>query len=151
MRPAPWQDTLISISFVYGCRSDYDFKDHAPDPRLLSLPAFTANGTGAGAALRRGAAPRRADQWAVLAHGVFEPAGTARDESNSVAAGDGSDYVDGGSQALAAPRAGADHGGPGGPPRPTDDAHSERTKGAGPRRSHLEKKSRCRRSAAARW
>jgi hypothetical protein len=148
---ASWQHTLISLLFVYGCRSDYDLKDHALDPRLLSLPARTANGTGAGTALRRGAAPHRSDQRAVLAHGVSEPAGSARDEGSGVAADDGSDYVDGGSQALAAPGAGADHGGPGGPPRATDDSHGKRTKSSGPRGSHLEKEPCCRRSASPPW
>jgi hypothetical protein len=148
---AAWQDTLISISFVYGCCSDYDLKDHAPDPRLLSLLACTANGKGAGTALRRGAAPHRPYQRAILAHGVSEPARTARNEGSGVAAGDGSDYVDRGSQALAAPRAGADLGGPGGPPRATDDSHGKRTKSSGPRGSHLEKEPCCRRSASPPW
>jgi hypothetical protein len=148
---APWQDTLISISFVYGPRRRADPGDNASGPRFLSLPVRTAGGKGAGPALRRGAAPCRPDQRAILAADVSEPAGTARDDASGVAAGDGSDYVDGRPQALAAPRPGPGRGRPSGPSRATDGAHRKGTKGTGPRRSNLEKDPRCCRSASPRW
>lgn len=142
---------LISILFAYGRRPHHELRDHAPDPRLLPVSSRTASRKSAGAALRRCAAPLRSDQRAILSPRLSQPPEAAWHDGGGYTPRDGSDHVDGGSQAVAAPRAGPHHAGPGRSPRPSHDAHGKGAKGAGPRGSHLEKDPRCSRGASPRW
>ena len=148
---ASWQDTLISILFVYGRSGEHNPSDNTPDPRLLSLSSRAAGGQRAGAALRRRASPHRPDQRAILDFGVTEPSETAGYVGSGHATCDGSDYFDSRSQAPATPRPAQDHRRPGGRPRPPDELDGKGAKVAGTRRSSLEEDPRRRRSASGRW
>ena len=68
-----------------------------------------------------------------------EPAGMA---AVAFATGNGSDHVDGRSQAVAAPRSGENQGGRGGSPQPPTAADAKGAKIARPRLSRLEEKPR---------
>ena len=135
---ASWQDTLISILFVYGRSGEHNPSDNTPDPRLLSLSSRAAGGQRTGAALRRRASPHRADQRAILAFGVAEPSEATGYVGSGHATCDGSDYFDGRSQALATPRFAQDHDRPIGRSRPSDELDGKGAKAAGTRRSNLE-------------
>lgn len=148
---ASWQDTLISILFVYGRPGKRNPADNTPDPRLLSLSSRTAGGQRASAALRRRASPHRPDQWAILAFGVAEPSGTTWYGGSGLATCDGSDDLDGRSQAVATARSGQSHGRPCGWSRPSDGPDGKRAKVAGTRRSGLEEYPRRSRGPSGRW
>jgi hypothetical protein len=148
---ASWQDTLISILFVYGRSGEHNPSDNTPDPRLLSLSSRAAGGQRTGAALRRRASPHRPDQRAILAFGFAEPFEATGYVGSGHATCDGSDYFDGRSQALATPRSGQGHGRPGGRSRPSHELDGKGAKVARPRRSSLEEDSRLSRGTSGRW
>jgi hypothetical protein len=151
MHHASWQDRLISILFVYGHCCEPYLSDNAPGPRFLSLSSRTASGKSAGPALRRCVAPARTDKRAILANDVSEPSETTRYGGRGLAPCDGSDYLDGRSQALATPRSAQNQGRPCGPSRPSRDPHSKGAKVARPRHSRLEEYPRRSRGTSARW
>jgi hypothetical protein len=132
---AAGQDTLISILFVYGHRCEPYLGDHPSSPRFLSVSSRTASGKSAGPALRRCPAPTRSDERTILALDVAKPSQSTRYGGGGLATCDGSDYLDGRSQALTPPRSAQDHGRPCGWPRPSDDPDAKGAKVAGTRRS----------------
>jgi len=85
----------------------------------------TTGGEGSGTALRRRLPFPGHNERSIFAHDVFEPPGSSRDGGGRIAARNGSDHLDGGSQAFATTFADQNHRRPGGRACPFADVDTE--------------------------